>query len=462
MKIEEIKDKLYRCLTESVEKDQFIPQSADFSTRLLYLMMRIFEKPMSIYGMYHVLTGNNPKFTTSGKEEFPKELRDKIGSYNRLITVNTALNLEKYLDDNNIPYISGVDYQFKYYILEDDICIVFNTAHDTVIFISDKSYRVPEWFESLLYFKPEDKKHTYLYVVHSSHGFTTTELSVNEMDIDIKSNYNDDLPDAEIKHFLNSDNSGIVILHGEPGTGKSTYIRHLISEIDNRFLYLDTSCFAYMTDASFINLLMQFKNAVIILEDAENLLKKRELSGAAHIASLLNMTDGLLGDALHFKVLCTFNAKLENIDEAVLRKGRLKTKYQFNKLSKDKVIKLLDKIGIKDEPVSDEATLADIYNIAEKVDFTKKKKKSVGFQIEQEDNENIESDILRFFSQNKSYGTEDYDAKIAKISEYLAKLPIDDDDKTLWLSKYIQEFTEIDDCDKLSCGDERPVFQKRI
>ena len=142
---------------------------------------------------------------------------------------------------------------------------------------------------------------------------------------------------------------------------------------------MDGSCFDYLTDASFIEMLFENKNSIIVLEDSEKLLRKRTESVSNNqVSPLLNLTDGLLGDSMKLKIICTFNAPLEKIDEAIMRKGRLKVRYLFNKLNKDKTSKLLETLGVHDVEVK-EQTLADIYNYAEKVDFGEKKSRSVGF-----------------------------------------------------------------------------------
>jgi hypothetical protein len=74
------------------------------------------------------------------------------------------------------------------------------------------------------------------------------------------------------------------------------------------------------------------------------------------------MTDGLLSDDLGMKFICTFNEDMKNIDPALLRKGRLVSKYEFKALSVDKAIKLLQERGIDSPQVDKPLTLAEIYH----------------------------------------------------------------------------------------------------
>ena len=96
------------------------------------------------------------------------------------------------------------------------------------------------------------------------------------------------------------------------------------------------------------------------MEDCEYLLHSREQGGNGLISSLLNLSDGILGDSLNIKFLCTFNADLRQIDKALLRKGRLKIKYELKELSVDKTNVLLQRLG--HEPQTKALPLCEIYN----------------------------------------------------------------------------------------------------
>lgn len=223
----------------------------------------------------------------------------------------------------------------------------------------------------------EDDKRYFEYVTYGQGGFDTIALEVKKQDIDLSLNYNDNLPNDEIMDFLNNGSSGIAILHGNPGTGKTTYIRHLIYTLKKKtFLILDNSVFNYITDSSFISLLLDYKNAVIILEDCESMLVDR-VSGNGKLSALLNLSDGIIGDAFNFKFLCTFNANIGKIDKALLREGRMKIKYEFKALTSDKTKALAEKIG-KNVKDGESLTIAEIYNYGIKNDYSEKDKK-IGF-----------------------------------------------------------------------------------
>ena len=173
------------------------------------------------------------------------------------------------------------------------------------------------------------------------------------------------------------ENTPLKLLY-DPGTGKTYFIRHLITNFKkHHFLVLGESCLAYINDPSFIKMLMKFENSIVILEDCEKVLMERQRGGNELISTLLNITSGLLGDSLNVRVIATFNAKVESVDPAILRKGRMKVDYEFTKLSKEKTYALGQKLG-KDVKEGESLTLADIYNYDDQNSFRAEKKK-IGF-----------------------------------------------------------------------------------
>lgn len=87
-----------------------------------------------------------------------------------------------------------------------------------------------------------------------------------------------------------------------------------------------------------------------------NILTDRSVNKSQAVPNLLNITDGLLGDLLGISIICTFNSDLKHIDSALLRKGRIKQKYEFRELDLIKGMKLNSEIL---KPM----VLADIYNL---------------------------------------------------------------------------------------------------
>lgn len=203
------------------------------------------------------------------------------------------------------------------------------------------------------------------WVMKSHSGFTTKYLEIKPLG-DIEGNYNDNIKeiDEKIDDILADDKSSIIILHGAPGTGKTSYIRNLIARNNNiNFYWLDAGIFNYIDSSEFVRFLTECENGVFILEDSESLLRPRERGGNPSMQSLLAMSDGLLGDSLKIKFICTFNTNLTEIDTAITRKGRMKMRYEFKKLNVNKCKAILRKQGLDENLINDDTALCDVYNI---------------------------------------------------------------------------------------------------
>ena len=93
------------------------------------------------------------------------------------------------------------------------------------------------------------------------------------------------------------------------------------------------------------------------------------------------MCDGLLSDILNIKIIVTFNTNLNNIDTALLRKGRLKYQYTFGSLCVEKTKALLKELYGDDydtDNVTKPMILADIYNIEDN-NAMQTPRKTIGF-----------------------------------------------------------------------------------
>lgn len=176
----------------------------------------------------------------------------------------------------------------------------------------------------------------------------------------------------QLMNRFKKDTKGLVLFHGEPGTGKTFYIRSLMKELTklNKFIvYLPPNVMNFMISPEMVsyisNIIMEKSeegmSCILLLEDAEPLLESRSTGGRSDgITNLLNITDGLLNDMLGVQVIATFNTHLKNIDDALLRPERLIARKEFKKLTKEDSASLIAYLKIDKKP--GEYTLAEIYS----------------------------------------------------------------------------------------------------
>jgi hypothetical protein len=214
-----------------------------------------------------------------------------------------------------------------------------------------------------------------------SGGFYTEEVNVDFFQVDIEENYNDDFTpiDQEIQASFEKERSGLILLHGKPGTGKTSYIKHLISkQAEQKFIFIPNDFVRELLQPDFVTFLITQKNATLVIEDAERVIVSRESTNQNSVVStILQLTDGLFSDYLNIKVICTFNTDISKIDQALFRKGRLIAFYEFQALSAQKTGHLLHKLQLGE--TNEGLTLAEIYNYRKTGYEVPGKKTPIGF-----------------------------------------------------------------------------------
>lgn len=191
--------------------------------------------------------------------------------------------------------------------------------------------------------------------------------------------YNDgfDAVDKKMKTWLSDKTTrGLSILWGKTGTGKTFYLRHLASEIEN-LTYVPSQIADNIGSPDFLGFLSRQEERTYIIEDAENAIVSDGRTRSSGLNNLLNATDGLMGDIIKAKFILTFNTDIDNVDTALIRKGRAKVVYKFEPLSLEKTQALIKKKNVKME--SPEMTLGDIFNAEENGADVINPQTSIGF-----------------------------------------------------------------------------------
>lgn len=219
-------------------------------------------------------------------------------------------------------------------------------------------------------------------VVKSGSHLDTQEFKLNIPEIDIELNYGkkfNKIHKTIVKRLNNNNDKGIILFHGEPGTGKTSYIKYLTKLLDKKILFIPPTMAEALSEPSIIPFLLENKNSILIIEDAERVIADRETQGTSMgVSNILNITDGILGDCLNIQIIATFNSSRDKIDKALLRPGRLIVEHKFEKLDVESTNKLFKYLKIEKES-NDEMTLADIYNINVDIHKSENKTKKIGF-----------------------------------------------------------------------------------
>ena len=270
-------------------------------------------------------------------------------------------------------------------ILNNEIIVEFRKNYCQVFHNNRQDAFVAEIITLVNRFKERQRREPaeITLIVQNSYGMYLKEMEIKRTKLDLDLFYEDDFKEVDdiIRKRLNQKkDKGIVLLHGLPGTGKTTYLRYLIGKIRKRVLFLSPSVAGNLMNPDFIDLLIKNSNTVLVIKDAENIIMDRRTNSGSAVSNLLNISDGLLADFLNVQIICTFNSALTMVDSALMRKGRLIAKYEFGKLGVAKAKRLSEHLGF-DKQIEAPMTVAEITNQHEQ-NFETKQVQILGFRRE--------------------------------------------------------------------------------
>jgi molybdopterin-guanine dinucleotide biosynthesis protein len=285
---------------------------------------------------------------------------------------------EKNLDDND--YLELVEESER-----------SNKINSLKIYYTDKNIDfvtetlVPE-IKKLIHF-PSIKNQFFIISINSMGGYELRGSYIRKIDVDLDLNYGEGFSKkhSKIVEDMRKSSKGLYLFHGDSGVGKTTYIRKLISELseDKTFIYIPSYLMYELANPDLISFISQFKDSILILEDAENVLTSSQQDRTQAVSNILNMSDGLLNDAIDIQIIATFNVAKKIIDEALTRKGRLRVNHMFRKLKPKEATLIAEKNNIK-RTFDKDVSLAEIFNsestdLVEANDLNKGNVEPIGF-----------------------------------------------------------------------------------
>jgi SpoVK/Ycf46/Vps4 family AAA+-type ATPase len=159
---------------------------------------------------------------------------------------------------------------------------------------------------------------TYFY--SGKHGLQQEEISSSDMDRVIYHELYPTIDIAKLREQFDSSKERILILYGEPGVGKTTFLQYLIADgfykkvayIKDKKTFEDSELWYELTDDDW---------DLIVFDDLDDILQSRsENKHADFVSQLLSYSDGLIRRST--KIVITTNQNVQEIDPAITRPGR--------------------------------------------------------------------------------------------------------------------------------------------
>jgi hypothetical protein len=298
---------------------------------------------------------------TSRNSLYEKKLKSDDFSSNSLLVIFENVLIYYYynsysddqimdIDDNQVSTCTLV---CLYDGLELDLDKVRKICKDTLINV--KMYPADIFLQSEISLLVADKS-----------GIDTVEYKVKKPEIDFSLNYSPEFIDIHNK-ILNQLKlkKGLFVFDGDPGSGKTMYIRYLMdyvcTELRKKVIYIPGEYISSLSGPEFTLFLSDNKNSILVIEDGDTHIQSRELNRRSSVSNILNLSDGFLNDCFDIQVILTYNIPTQQVDPALLRTGRLLTKYHFGKITSDQATSLSSKLGIN-KIYTEDTILAQVYS----------------------------------------------------------------------------------------------------
>jgi len=278
----------------------------------------------------------------------------------------------------HISYEKGYeDYIPKLYIVSGKIGL------DTVVHVIGSTEAVMEVREMLKLEFPtrESIKVKTLHAINPNGSFDAASHElIKDNQIFAKSEFYPWL-DKSIEDFtaeFMASKSNVMIFIGPPGGGKSTLLRTMmfmsgltkIGKCDNEAAIAHQGFMKWVRSMG--------RDSLLVIEDAAKLLKPRDKDNLT-MSDLLNYTDGIV--AYNTKIIISTNLEsLSDVDEAILRTGRLHAVHFFSKLNSEQANTARAAASLPPVEFTEKSySLAEVLNFTTNEDILKRRKKSLGF-----------------------------------------------------------------------------------
>ena len=279
---------------------------------------------------------------------------EKVNKFTEIICleIDDIINDKVLLKSTESIYISyiAVDKLTESAVISD-ITIYYSSSED-----ADEVNEIIKSVSEYQVIDDSEDGHNLNVVSLSNNSIELEEIKYDDIDIDNIEEYYSKQTFKDLSKWLKKSKkqqSGLSILYGKRGTGKSSAIKYLATKLDSNLIFVPNNLVDLTINSSdFSKFLRKHENPILILDDCEMIFNEFFTKSNIIVNNLIQLVDGLLSNKLSIITIFNVEDKSE-IDHNLIECNNLIDIVEFTDLSNSEANQLSELLGYKQKHKND-------------------------------------------------------------------------------------------------------------
>ena len=279
---------------------------------------------------------------------------EKVNKFTEIICleIDDIINDKLLLKSTESIYISyiAVDKLTESAVISD-ITIYYSSSED-----ADEVNEIIKSLSEYQVIDDSEDRHNLNVVSLSNNSIELEEIKYDDIDIDNIEEYYSKQTFKDLSKWLKKSKkqqSGLSILYGKRGTGKSSAIKYLATKLDSNLIFVPNNLVDLTINSSdFSKFLRKHENPILILDDCEMIFNEFFTKSNIIVNNLMQLVDGLLSNKLSIITIFNVEDKSE-IDHNLIECNNLIDIIEFTDLSNSEANQLSELLGYKQKHKND-------------------------------------------------------------------------------------------------------------
>ena len=279
---------------------------------------------------------------------------EKVNKFTEIICleIDDIINDKVLLKSTESIYISyiAVDKLTESAVISD-ITIYYSSSED-----ADEVNEIIKSLSEYQVIDDSEDRHNLNVVSLSNNSIELEEIKYDDIDIDNIEEYYSKQTFKDLSKWLKKSKkqqSGLSILYGKRGTGKSSAIKYLATKLDSNLIFVPNNLVDLTINSSdFSKFLRKHENPILILDDCEMIFNEFFTKSNIIVNNLMQLVDGLLSNKLSIITIFNVEDKSE-IDHNLIECNNLIDIIEFTDLSNSEANQLSELLGYKQKHKND-------------------------------------------------------------------------------------------------------------